>query len=288
MNRLQTAKSLLTKTFANWGEDNVPRLAAAFSFYAVLSLAPLLVLAVTVASVILSNKNVENHLLEQVGQFAGGSKDVVALLQNLIHNTQKKGTGTIATVLSFVVTFFSASNLFLQLDDTVNSIWGIKQTGSAIKNIVTTRLLAFAAVAVFGILIIAWLGVDSWLSWVARHTPGFDIAPFLSLVGAAVFFTGALGIAYKGMPKGRVKWSDVWPGATIAATGIALSKLIFSAYFAFANVSAAYGAAGSLVVLLLWIYYSSQIFFFGLEVTYTYAKEFGSLKGQNPGDLEYS
>jgi membrane protein len=90
------------------------------------------------------------------------------------------------------------------------------------------------------------------------------------------------------MPKGKVAWRDVWPGAAIAATGIALSKLAFSAYFAYANVAAAYGAAGSLVVLLLWIYYTSQIFFFGLEVTYTYAKEFGSLKGQNPGDLKYS
>ncbi len=288
MTRVETAKSLLQKTFGNWSEDNVPRLAASFSFYAILSIAPLLVLAVTVASIVLSNSKVEGQLLKQVGDFAGGSKDVVALLEGLIHNTQKKGSGTVATALSFVVTFFSASNLFLQLQDTVNSIWGIKGKGPVIRQMIVTRVLAFAAVVVFGILIIAWLGLDSWLSWVARHTPGFDVAPILSLVGAAAFFTLALGIAYKGMPKGRVRWSDVWPGAVTAAVGIALSKLIFSAYFAYANVSAAYGAAGSLVVLLLWIYYTSQIFFFGLELTYTYATNFGSLKGESPGDLEYS
>lgn len=288
MNRFQTAKSLLMKTFANWSEDNVPRLAAAFSFYAVLSIAPLLVLAVTVASIVLANSKVEDQLLEQVRQFAGGSKDIVALLKSLIENTQKKGSGTIATIFSFIVTFFSASNLFLQLQDTVNSIWGIKGTGSMIRQLIVTRILAFLAVAVFGVLMIAWLALDSWLSWLTRHTEGFNGWPFVSLVVAALFFTGALGVAYKGMPKGKVKWRDVWPGAAMAATGIALSKLIFSAYFAYANVSAAYGAAGSLVVLLLWIYYTSQIFFFGLEVTYTYAKEFGSLKGQNPGDLEYS
>lgn len=288
MNRLETAKTLLAKTFANWSQDNVPRLAAAFSFYAVLSIAPVLVLAVTAASLILTNVDVQHQLLEQVRQFAGGSDSVVQLLKDLIKNTQKEGAGTIAAIISFVVTFFSASNLFLQLQDTVNSIWGIRQSGSMIRQWIVTRILAFLAVAVFGALMIAWLGLDSWLSWVARHTPGFNVGPLLSLLGAAVFFTLALAIAYKGMPKGKVAWRDVWPGAVTAAVGLALSKLAFSAYFAYANVAAAYGAAGSLIVLLLWIYYSSQIFFFGLEVTYTYAKEFGSLKGQNPGDLEFS
>lgn len=288
MNRVATAKTLLAKTFANWSQDNVPRLAAAFSFYAVLSIAPVLVLAVTIASIILRNVDVQQQLFRTVKEFAGGSESVVELLKDLIKNTQKGGTGTIAAIISFVVTFFSASNLFLQLQDTVNSIWGIQQRGPMIRQFITTRILAFVAVAVFGALMIAWLAVDSWLSWVARHTPGFNIGPLLSLVGAAAFFTGALAVAYKGMPKGRVAWRDVWPGAAIAAVGIALSKLAFSAYFAYANVAAAYGAAGSLVVLLLWIYYTSQIFFFGLEVTCTYAKEFGSLKGRNPGDLQYS
>jgi len=287
MNRLQTAKTLLMKTFVNWGEDNVPRLAAAFSFYAVLSLAPVLVLAVTIASNVLRDQTVQERMITQIQQFAG-SKEVGDLIKELIQKTQKPGTGTVATIISFLVTFFSASNLFLQLQDTVNTVWGIKATGSAIRNIVVTRLLAFVAVAVFGALMIAWLALDSWLSWLTRHTPGFNGWPLVSLIASALFFTGALAVAYHGSPKGRVAWRDVWPGAAIAAAGIALSKLIFSAYFAYANVSAAYGAAGSLVVLLLWIYYTSQIFFFGLEVTYTYAKEFGSLKGRNPGDLQYS
>lgn len=287
MTRLEKAKSLMTKTFANWSEDNVPRLAASFSFYAVLSLAPVLVLAVTVASAALADPNARERLIEQVRSFAG-SQEIADLLNEIIVKSQAKGSGTIATIFSFFVTFFSASNLFLQLQDTSNAIWGIQQKGSAIRNIIVTRVLAFVGVLVFGALLIAWLGLDSWLSWLARHTPGFDVGPLLSFVGAIVFFTLALGIAYKGMPKKRAAWSDVWPGAVTAATGIGLSKLVFSAYFAYANVSAAYGAAGSLVVLLLWIYYTSQIFFFGLELTYTYAKEFGSLKGQNPGDLEYS
>ncbi len=287
MNRLATAKELLIKTFANWSEDNVPRLAAAFSFYAVLSIAPVLVLAVTVASSFLAQEEVRRHLLDSIGKFVG-SKEVRDLIAELIAKTQKPGTGTIATLISFIVTFFSASNLFLQLQDTVNAIWDIKQTGSILRNLIVTRLLAFAAVVLFGSLLLGWLGLDAWLSWMTRHTGGFNGWPFVSLAVSALFFTGALGVAYRSMPKGRVKWGDVWAGAAIAGTGIALSKLVFSAYFAYANVSAAYGAAGSLIVLLLWIYYTSQIFFFGLEVTYTYAKEFGSHRGENPGDLEYS
>lgn len=280
------AKDLFLKTFGNWSEDNVPRLAAAFSFYAVLSLAPVLVLAVTVASIFLERKGAEDALINQIHEFVGND-DTANLLRGVIDATHKKGTGTIATILSLVVTFFSASNLFLQLDDSVNSIWGIKQTGSVIRNLIMTRVLAFAAVAVFGVLILSWLGLDAWLSLFAKQTPGFQGWSIISLVVTALFFTGALGIAYKGLPKGRVKWRDVWPGAVIASTGLALSKLAFSIYLTHAGLTA-YGAAGSLVALLLWIYYSSQIFFFGLEITYTYASEFGSLKNKNPGDLQYS
>ena len=286
MIRLDTAKSLLTKTVANWSEDNVPRLAAAFSFYAVLSLAPVLVLAVTIGSLFLQKAGAEEALLRQIKGFVG-SQDTVNLLKGIIESTHKRGTGTIAAIISLGITFFSASNLFLQLSDAVNSIWGIKQTGSLIKNIVATRVLAFLMVAAFGVLILAWLTLDAWLNWFQDQTPGFQLWPILSLVVTAAFFTGALAIAYRGIPKGRVQWSDVWPGATIAATGLALSKLAFSAYLGYAGLSV-YGAAGSLVALLLWIYYSSQIFFFGLEVTYTYTKDFGSLKGRPPGDLMFS
>ena len=287
MNRFATAKTLLTKTFANWSEDNVPRLAAAFSFYAVLSLAPLLVFAVTIASSFLRNGQAEKEVLAQVQQFVG-SKEAATFVASLIEKTHKGSTGTIATILSFFVTFFSASNLFLQLSDAANSIWGVKQTGSMIRNIVLTRVIAFLSVAAFGVFVLGWIGLSTWLGWLNRQAEGFGGWRIVNLVVAAVFFTGVLGVAYKGLPKGKVAWRDVWPGAAIGAIGIALSQTAFSLYFAYAGVSAAYGAAGALVVILLWIYYSSQIFFFGLEVTYTYAKEFGSLKGQNPGHLQYS
>lgn len=286
MTRADKAKSLLTLTAANWSEDNVPRLAASFSFYAILSIAPVLVLAVTVASIFLAKEEAQARLLDQVRQFVG-SRDAANLVQGLISGTEKKGSGTVATLFSLLVTFFSASNLFLQLELTVNTIWGIQQKGSMIRQLVVTRVLAFLAVAVFGALILAWLALDSWLTWFDKQTPGFQGGQALSFVLTVLFFTGGLGVAYKGMPKGRTHWRDVWPGALIAAVGIAVSKLAFSAYLGYAGLSA-YGAAGSLVALLLWIYYTSQIFFFGLEVTYTYTKEFGSMKGQNVGDLEYS
>ncbi len=286
MTRLEMVKSLLVKTVANWSEDNVPRLAAAFSFYAILSVAPVLVLAVTVASIFLAKADAQARLLDQVQQFVG-SADAKNLVQGLIQGTEKKGSGTIATFVSLLVTFFSASNLFLQLELTVNAIWDIQQKGSMIRQLIVTRVLAFLAVAVFGAFMLGWLALDSWLGWFSEQTPGFQGGQILSFVVSVLFFTGGLGVAYKGLPKGRTQWRDVWPGAAIAAVGIALSKLAFSTYLGYAGLSA-YGAAGSLVALLLWIYYTSQIFFFGLEVTYTYTKEFGSLKGQNPGDLEYS
>ena len=285
MTRFERTKILLTKTFGNWSEDNVPRLAAAFSFYAMLSLAPVLVLSVSVAALILKG-DAEKALLDKVQEFVG-SKESVDLLRGIISSAQNKSTGAIATLISLLVTFFSASNLFLQLQEAANAIWDVRQTGSVIRNLIVTRVLAFLAVAVFGVLILSWLALDSWLNWLSSHTPGFQGSSIISPLVTSLFFTLALGVAYKAMPRGRVQWRDVWPGAATAAVGLALSKLAFSIYLGHAGLSA-YGAAGSLVALLLWIYYSSQIFFFGLEITYTYTKEFGSLKGQSPGDLQYS
>lgn len=276
-------RELFAKTFANWSEDNVPRLAAAFSFYAILSLAPLLVLAVAGAARFLGEAGAREELMKHAKDALGS--EAVPFLEGLIQKTGSGGQTAFATIASLAVTFFGASNLFLQLDDAVNTIWGIKQTGSMIRAMLMSRITAFLAVLVFGGLVVAWMGLDSFLAAQAHGFPGVRLISFAITI---VFFVGAFAVSLKALPRNRISWGDVWPGAVVAAVGVALGKLALSQYFAFAKVSAAYGSAGALVVILLWIYYTSQIYFFGVELTYTYALAHGSHKGKPAPGVQYS
>jgi membrane protein len=283
---LVSIKNLLTKTFTNWSTDNVPRLAAAFSFYAVLSLAPVLVLAVVAAGYIYGEGTARQELLTQARAAVGPQG--ASLVSELLDNANKPGASAIATVLSLLVTFFSASNLFIALQETVNVIWGVQQKGPLLKGLILTRVTAFLSVTVFGLIVLGWLTLDSWLGWLERHTQGFQGWQVVSLAASLLFLTGVFGVALKQLPPNRLQWRDVWPGAFVTALGFGISKLLLALYFSYANVSAAYGSAGALVVILLWIYYSSQIFFFGVELTYTYAHTRGSLVGEERRDLQYS
>ncbi len=281
-------KDLGAKTWANWSGASVPRLAAAFSFYAILSVAPLLVLAVVFAGNFLGGEASAREELMKQAQGAVG-KPGADLLNTLIENTAKPATSWIATLLSLGVTFFSASNLFLQLTETINSMWGLKAEGSFIRSFLLARIFAFLAVLIFGVIVLGWLTIDSWLGWIERHTSGFTGWQLVSFAVSFIFLTLVFGASYKVFPKGRVQWSDVWIGATVASLGIGFAKLLLSLYFSRMDVAAAYGPAGALVLILLWIYYTSQIYFFGAEIVFTYTHSYGSRAHlEDKKDLVYS
>lgn len=282
----ESFKTLLAKTYENWSNDNIPRLAAAFSFYAVLSLAPVLVLAVVGAGYFYGEGAARTRLLSEVGSAVGPQGR--SLVAELIDNSNKPGASAIATILSLMVTFFSASNLFIALQESVNAIWGIQQKISLVKGLILTRITAFLSVMFFGLVVLGWLTLDSWLGWLARHTEGFQGWQVVSFMVTILFLSLVFAVSFKQLPRNRLQWSDVWPGAFVTALGFGVSKLLLSFYFAYANVSAAYGSAGALVVILLWIYYSSQIFFFGVELTYTYAHTRGSLVGEERKGMAFS
>ncbi|CAN5564790.1 N/A [soil metagenome] len=270
---------LFSKAVANWSEDSVPRLAAAFSFYAVLSLAPLLVLAIVVAGGFFESGSVRTQLLGQVQSAVG--KDGRELVATLIQNTYKPGATTIATVFSLIVTFFSASGLFIQLTDVLNNMWGVTADPKQgfFKSLILTRFFAFLTVIVFGAITLGWVALDFWLQWLEKHTAGFTGWPVVSILVSIVFLTLVFAVSYKAMPKGKADWSDVWIGAFVASLGFALAKFLLSLYFSYANVAGAFGPAGALILILLWIYYTSQIYFFGAELVYTYAHLGGTRRG---------
>ncbi|CAN5415882.1 N/A [soil metagenome] len=272
--RLTELRDLIQTTASRWSADNVPRLAAAFSFYAVLSLAPVLVFAVVAAGYFLGHAGTEASLLRQVqGAVGQGGREFV---ETLIKQADKPAAGAIASLFSILVTFFSASNLFLQLNEAVNAIWGIKTEGPFLKNLFLTRLAAFLGVVFFGLIVLGWVALDSWLQWLNRQMPGIPGWTYVSNLITVVFLTLAFAGAFKALPKNTVEWKDTFVPAIATALGIAVAKFALSLYFGYAAVSQAYGSAGALVVILLWIYYTSQIFFFGIEMTYVYAHRHGS------------
>lgn len=255
-----------------WSSDNVPRLSAAFAFYAILSIAPTLVCVVAAASIIYGHEIDALHSLVVQTQGALGP-EAAKLIADMIHSSFNSHTGTLAIVVSLTITLFSASNLFLQLDDSVKTIWGFKQTGSAVRNIIFSRIAALAGVIVFGAVLTIWIGFDAWLGRSGGLVGGAEAIRVISAISSVLFLAIVFGAAYRYMPGSRIDWRHVWPGALLAAIGVGASKQLLSLYFTSSNVSSVYGSAGALIVILLWLYYTAQIFFFGVEATYVTATQ---------------
>lgn len=276
--RLKTGYELILAACEKWSSDDVPRLSAAFSFYAMLSLAPFIVLGAVVAVNVIgtdpSNRySLMYHVKETLGQPAAN------LLSHMVESSQKRqGTGVLASFVSFVVMFFSASNLFLELDDAARSIWGTRKRGSFVRLLIMGRLTAFASVIVFGAALIFWLIVDARLAYLAQAATALKIQQLVSFVTSFFVLTLICCGTIKRWASVAVQWRDVWVGGVISAFGLTVSKYLLGLYFAQSGAENVYGPAGALVIILLWIYYSSQIYFFGLEVAYVYAHKHGSLK----------
>jgi membrane protein len=274
-------RNLMIKAFQNWSKDNVPRLAAAFSFYAMLSLAPMLVLVVAIAGRVLGDSEAHLHFKNVVESYLG--QNGREFLETMVATASNHTASTIASIISIVLALVGASNLFQQLSESIDAIWTIPPH-PGIRGFIVARLFALLSFVAFAAVFLAWLGIDSWTSWIEAHTPGFQGWALISFGVSVAFLTLVLALAYRALPKKMVAWGDVWIGAFVAAVGIALSKFLLSLYFAYSTLSAAYGSAGTLVIILLWIYYSAQIFFFGIEVTCTYAHQFGSQVHRHRGE----
>lgn len=260
------AKTVLFDAFDRFGSVNVSRLAAAFAFFGILSLAPSLLFAVLVAAQVLGNDaRALDSVLTLVRENLG--KETVPFVKDLISSAQKPGSGVAAAIFGLAVTFFSASNLFLQFVDSIDTIWARKAEGSLVRVVLIARLKAFLGVLGFGLVTLSWLILDGWLSWLRARTGAFlgwaYAAPFV----AFFFLTAVMLVLFRSLPRGRVTWRDAIPGAVVASLGCLLARTGLGYYFQVSGVFKAYGAAGALVAILLFIFYTAQIVFFGAVLT---------------------
>jgi membrane protein len=278
---LKSKLRLLKATFAEYNEDKVPLLAAALAYYTVFSLAPLLLIAIAIAGSVFGEEAAQGEIVGQIQGLIGqqGAEAVQVMLQN----TQKPNSGgTIATVLSIVTLLFGATGVFGQLQDALNIIWEVQPDPKrGIKNFIQTRVLSFAMVLVIGFLLLVSLVISAVLAGVGNFFgsmfPGFVLGgQILNVLISFGTITLLFASIYKFLPDVHVPWRNLWVGAAVTAFLFTIGKSLIGLYLGNSSVGSTYGAAGSLVVILIWVFYSAQILLLGAEFTQVYSKFRGS------------
>ncbi len=269
--------TIIRETFQDWSEDKAPRLAAALSYYTVFSLAPLLVLVIAIAGFVIgSDTTIRNSLIQEIQGMIGaqGAKAV----EELIVNTSQPRNGIVATVIGVVTLLFGATGVFGQLQDALNTIWEVEpKKGRGIKGVLKDRFMSFTLVLGTSFLLLVSLVISTFLSVLNTYFTNLlggvgILAQIINFVVSIGVITLIFAMIFKILPDAKVAWSDVWIGALVTALLFTIGRNLLGIYLTRSTTTSAYGAAGSLVVLLLWVYYSAQILFLGAEFTQVYAR----------------
>jgi membrane protein len=274
---------MLKEAFQDWNEDNAPRLGAALSYYTIFSIAPLLLISIAVAGLFFGPEAAEGRIVAQMQGLIG--RNAAEAIQAMIENARKPGQGIMATVFGTVTLLFGAGGAFNELRAALDVIWEIPpRKGGGVLAMIRQRLASFAMVLVVGFLLLVSLVLSAGISAfeVKGTFPGSGLV--LQVVNNAVslaVITVLFALIFKYLPDAHppVAWKDIWVGALITAALFTLGKYGIGLYLGRSSVGSAYGAAGSLVLLLVWVYYSAQILFFGAELTQVYARRHGSRLG---------
>lgn len=272
---------LLKQTFSEWLEDKAPQLGAALAYYTVFSLAPLVLVLLAIVGLLFHNDpgGAWNKLTEQMSAFL--DKGAVDMVRNIAQKASQPNKGILATIIGVVLALSGASGVFGQLQDALNTVWGVKaKPGGGIWGFLRSRFLSFAMVGGICFLLLVSLAVESVLKgfshWVQSLLPGGIV---LALIVYWIFDLAVVillfAIIFKYLPDAEIRWRDVWIGAVITAVLFAIGKWALGLYLGSGSAASAYGAASSLITLLLWVYYSAQILLFGAEFTQVYASAAG-------------
>ena len=284
MRLIKELPTLFKLSYQGWKEDHASRLAAALAYYTIFSLAPLLVIAIAVAGFLWQRDAVQQAVISQIGGLVGaqGQTFIASLLDSASHPAQ----GIAATIVGIVTLLFGALGAFNELHNALNTVWDVEEEKvqglwNSVKKLVIQRFLSFAMILGIGFLLLVSLVVSAGLTalgtWLGGLLPFQDlILQVINLVISILFLTLLFALIFKFLPDAEIAWRDVWVGAFFTAVLFSIGKTLIGLYLGSTAVGTSFGAAGSLVILLLWIYYSAQILFFGAEFTQVYADRLGS------------
>jgi membrane protein len=272
---------LLKQTFQEWLGDKAPQLGAALAYYTVFSLAPLILVLLAIVGVIFRDDpaGAWNKITEQMSYFLDSS--TVQVVQNIAQKASEPGKSTIATIIGVALAIFGASGVFGQLQDALNTIWGVKaKPGGGMWRFLRTRFLSFAMVGGVCFLLLVSLTLESLLKAFSHYVQsalpgGIVVAMAVYLIFDFAIVVLLFAMIFKFLPDVQIQWRDVWIGAVITAILFGFGKWLLGFYLGSGAAGSAYGAASSLITLLLWVYYSSQILLFGAEFTQVYAARAG-------------
>ena len=259
-------------------EDKAPRLGAALAYYTIFSLAPLLVIVIAIAGLVFRREAVAGQLAAEMQNLIGeqGAKAI----EDMVASASKPQAGAIATIIGVAMLLFGAMGLFGQLQDAMNTIWEVQpKPGRGIMGFLRDRLLSLSMVLGTAFLLLVSLVITaalSALSGIFGNWQGGLIGQGVNALVSFAVISLLFAMIYRFLPDAKIAWRDVWLGAAITALLFVLGKWLIGLYLGHASVGSAYGAAGSLAVLLVWLYYSAQIFLYGAEFTKAYANRFGS------------
>jgi membrane protein len=276
----KSVRELITSAASRWNEINAPRLGAALSFYTMLSIAPLLVISIGIAGMVFGREAAQGRIAEQLSSLVGSQGGMA--IQELVKQASNPTSGKVAAAFGLVTLLFGASGVFGELRDALNLVWGAKSaSGAGLIGLLKYRFFSFAMVLGIGFLLLVSLLLSAAIAAAGHFFGSFLPVPEAVLhVGNLLFsfasVTILFALLYKFAPDVKIEWQDVWIGAAVTAFLFSAGKTLIGIYLGKASVGSAYGAAGSLVVFMVWVYYSAQIFFLGAEFTRTFAERHGS------------
>jgi membrane protein len=272
---------LLKETFAEWQKDRVPLLSASLAYYTVFSIAPLLIIAISIAGAFLGEEAVRGEITGQLQGLVG--KDSASTIQGMLQNTQKPNSGgTVATILGVLTLLLGASGVFGQLQEALNIIWEVKpKPGRNLVKFIQARFLSSAMVLVIGFLLLVSSVLSAILVAVTHFMrnlwPGFQfLGQSLDFLLSLLVVTLLFASIYKVLPDVKVPWRNLWVGAGVTALLFNFGKYLIGLYLGSSGIASAYGAAGSIIIVLVWVFYSAQILLLGAEFTQVYSKYLGT------------
>lgn len=278
---MRTIIEFVKKVFREWSEDKASRLAAALAYYTVFSIPSLLVVAIGIAGFFTDRQMVEDQVINQATSLMG-SRGAEAI-ETILESAQEPGRGELVpTMIGIALLLFGASGVFTQLQDAMNTIWNVEaDPDRGIAGAIKERFLSFTMVLSIGFVLLVSLMLSTLLATFGDYV-GHLVSEAETLLWIINFFisfaviTGLFALIFKTIPDVDIAWRDVWVGAALTAALFKLGEFGLSVYFERADPTSAFGAAGSVILLLLWVYYSVQILFLGAEFTQVYATEYGS------------
>jgi membrane protein len=276
--------SLAKESMRAWSNDYAPSMGAALSNYTLFSIAPLLLIAISVAGLLFGAEAARGEIFDQLQGLMGdeGAQAIERLLQNVDRPKQ----GVIGMLTGVGVLLLGATSVFNELQNDLDRIWRVEEThSSGVWSLLRTRLLSFGMVLGVAFLLVVSLVLSAVLAalgkwWAPAFAGWATLAHSVDIAVSFALMTLVFGMMYKLMPRARIGWRDVWIGAGVTALLFAIGKLLIGLYLGRSSVGSAFGAAGSLVVVMVWVYYSAQIFLLGAEFTRVYAHAHGSRQGE--------